>query len=112
MKLLQSENEFVLSRDPHVVSRFVELLEENFIPLPTWENPNFGKASNVGFPDLATHEQEPSVADPTPTSSVTDQQANFSGPDPSSGESSPLTDSGLTLEAGLSSPQQTESEAS
>jgi hypothetical protein len=53
VQLLQ--NELILPRDPHVVSRFVELLEENFLPKPP----------NVGFPDLATREQEPSVSDPT-----------------------------------------------
>lgn len=104
MTLLQ--NEFVLSRDPHVVSRFVELLEENFGP----------KHPNTGFPDLATHEQEPSVSDPTAESLVTESTVTervISEPESSnSAPSSTSEASESTPEAGSSSPQQTESEAS
>jgi hypothetical protein len=95
------QNEFVLSRDPHVVSRFVELLEENFGP----------KHPNTGFPDLATHEQEPSVSDPTAESLVTERVIS----EPESSNSAPSSTSEAsesTPEAGSSSPQQTESEAS
>ncbi len=55
------QNEMILPRDPHIVSRFVELVDEYFAIVALEPTPADGV--NVVL-------QEPSVADPTP--SVTD----------------------------------------
>jgi len=98
------QNELILPRDPHLAQRLVVLLEENFEPKPVSEIANL-PSDGVS---VTAETQEPSAADPTLTSSETSSEPDLDPAAPSSISEA----SESTPEAGSSSPQQTESEAS
>ena len=131
------QNELILPRDPHLVARFIALLDEYFAsaapleptaqdgvnvdlvpnivgPIPITDIPpsTYSAPAVVREPTPADGvnivPQEPSVADlSTPPEPVT----SFYAPAPSLAESLPLTGSASTIEVGEFNPQPTESEA-